>query len=307
MAVDLTHLLPDGAELHPSAAAILGEDTELLWAVDSGPMGSDAGRDAVSEFADFRDASPRTGLATILAKIVSDFESAGYPADIASEPAVRRALAEIEDFYQDVYVLDETVIATGLARLLMDGRVDGPAREMLGRAVARQSQPLVLERLYPDRSAQDVRRRALAEVARLFAAAPESAPRTAPRSRKRTKRAPFPWDVGSIFRRSLEGRSIYLHFFAGSREAPTFLVLDCGDELPAELDTVQPKPARDLWKFNVSLPPVEAGESAEAWKARLAQTLEPTGRSVASSRSPVPCRALFWEELDEHLRTNWEW
>jgi hypothetical protein len=126
----------------------------------------------------------------------------------------------------------------------------------------------------------------------------------------------WPWSVGEILVRRIEGqRPLYLHVFAPRPGEPgegsdvhTFLVLDWREStLPDDLDAIDARPAKELWKFTLGRPALESGESEAAWCARVERTLERTGRSKVSTRSGVPCTVVAWEALDEHLLSNWEW
>jgi hypothetical protein len=161
-------------DVHPAARKLMTDASAILWEIDVGPLGSDPGHDAYVEFTSWRDEHPDAELDACMEWIESSF-GATYEPGVAGEEAIADLLARDDDdeidFHQDVYVLDETVIATALGQLLHEGRIDESGRPTIRLAIQRQLHPLVLERVFVE-DVRETRTSALREVARLVDAAP---------------------------------------------------------------------------------------------------------------------------------------
>lgn len=166
--------LPEGVTVHPAARALFGDDTKLLCVLDLGPLNSDSGSDAFSEFLEWREENPSASLGGAMRWVLESFE-AEYDASFVSDRVIKEQLAREDegdlDFDYDVYTLDETILTTALAQLITEGGIDDDARPTLAIALARQQHPLVLERIFEQEGSRDVRRRAVKEVERLIQAA----------------------------------------------------------------------------------------------------------------------------------------
>lgn len=300
---------------HPAARALVTEQSSLLWEPDVGPLGTDGGADAFHLFVEGRASDPDATLGAIAALILEEageaWALAPTPKNLAQQFAADAA-GDL-DIHLDVLRFDETLVATALAQLFLEGRIDPDGKRPVAHALERLMDPRVVFSQYPSAEDRETRHAALREATRLVAAAPA---RTTGRRPKQPRAMEWPWDVDEILVRRIEGqRPFFLHTFAprpgqegeGSGER-YLLVLDWrGETLPDDLDAIDARPAKNLWKFTLSVPPLRPGEDAAAWEARVTRTLERTGRRKVSTRAGVPCSLVAWESLDEHLLTNWEW
>jgi uncharacterized protein YfeS len=301
----------DRSALHPAAARLLTDESEVLCTDDVGPLGSDRGHDAAEEFRNWRAEHPARPAAELLPSIVEGWD-VRYRPELSDDADVRAQLAadaagEV-DGYEELLVRDETLIATFLAQILEDGAVDEHARGMVRAALKRQTHPLVVERFFvPD--ARETRLRAMREASRLVEAAegwkrPARGAKT-PRVGHKRGPGPCPWSVGDVLVYTLpSSRRLLLHLFVkGSRGGACFYVLDwIGDDVPSpevvrQLDI---KPSNNQWKFSLVLPDVEPGESLPQYRARLEQVLRPTGVSMPSHRTFTGC-VVYWQELTQYL------
>ncbi len=169
--MSLGSYLPEGVALHPNARALLGPESELVAAIDIGPLGSDRGHDAFHEFFGWRGENPTATMGALVSRIEESFEIA-YDAKVLRTAVIERQLAQEHagdvDFDEKVYVADETVIASALAQLLSEGKCDADAHPALAIAFSRQAHPLVLARTFGDGGAAAQRRRCLGEASRLL-------------------------------------------------------------------------------------------------------------------------------------------
>ncbi len=315
MTFDIDEYVPASVVVHERARPLLTDATERLFEDELGPLGSDAGSDALTAYVDWREENRRAKLSRLFREILENFEVTYRPSALTDAVLEKQTTDPDEDFdfYESIYRVDETVIASGLAQILVEGGLDDSGRATLAFALARQSHPLVLARLYQDEAIGTSRLQALKEAERLFSiAGPPSVPKTS--RRKQPKSPSFPWPVGSILRHRLpQGRTIFLHLFSilgHGDPVPWFYVLDWDEaELPADqdaLEALQAKPSDASWKFTLAPPPLQPGEDERAWRDRVSSVLAPTGRSMPSHREGngpfVP-----WDELDGHLLRHWRW
>ena len=322
-------------EPHPRARLLLTDASEILWSPDVGPLNSDRGRDAFVEFSEWRSEHPKQRLDACLQSTLTDWGVRRYDETILDTQVIEQQIAdEGVDFYQEVYVLDETLIASALAQLFFEGGIDGPAKPTVRLAVARQLHPLVLRRLFDDNAAGD-RVLGLREVLRLLDAAGDVLPADRRQHVARVRRveqasnhaharasvlAACPWPAGSVLSRQLPtGTRLLLHLFEMARydvddgyggkptvmELPAFYVLDWrGEGLPSEAELEGTKPA-DAWTFSLELPAAIDESHLEARRASLELVLEPTGLTKAPVARPVISR-VQWARLDEYLAYNYD-
>lgn len=143
--VDLTQLEPYA--MHPAASRWFQPHADLLQALDFGPLNSDRGHDAFFGFAEWRGRCPCARLDTLLRAIIVEFDVDDYRA--FDDDEFRATLADDEyDQYQRWYVLDETILASGLAQVALEGGLDVEGRPLLATALDRQRHPLVLGRFF---------------------------------------------------------------------------------------------------------------------------------------------------------------
>lgn len=172
MGSEIDELLEERLTVHPDAHRFLSEASSLLFSLDVGPLNSDRGSDAMHQFLGWREANPTATLGACLRWITESF-AVDYHAGLTSDAIIEEQLAREEsgDFEWDdqVYTLDETIIASALTQVIVDGRLDDDARGMLAIALTRQAHPLVLARCFGD--GPEPRRLALAEAKAVFDAA----------------------------------------------------------------------------------------------------------------------------------------
>jgi hypothetical protein len=317
MRFDIEDRLREGEHAHPRASRLLNEGSDVLWSVDVGPLNSDRGHDAFAEYPSWRAEHPDEGLDACLHGILGQSWGVSYGPELLEAETIRRQIEEDEqgqfDFHQDVYTLDETVIATALAHLIYEGSIDESAKSYVRFAVERQLHPLVLGRLF-DGDAREARMRSLREVLRLLDAAgdaPKGEKRRAAKGRAKRSEDVCPWPVGGVFVRRLpSGKRFVLHLFGKNGETPVFYVLEwSAEDLPAQgapLEAIDIRPSKDLWKFSLPLPVAHAGEDLEDYRRRLETVLVPTGLTKTSKRATIPCTVVFWDGLDAYLAKQYD-
>jgi hypothetical protein len=174
MTFDIQERLGENSRLHDGARALITDETASLFDVDTGPLGSDKGHDAFLEFSAWRRANERASLEECLRWIVASWDTPFF-SSAPLEDALREWLAADKDgaldFGDEIYARDETVIATAMAQLFLEGGVDGRAKRFIEIALARQGHPVTIARLFEDHRARAERARALAEATRLVSLA----------------------------------------------------------------------------------------------------------------------------------------
>jgi hypothetical protein len=171
------------APVHSAAASRMPAEAEALTSLDVSPLASDRGHDAWRTYLDKRRADPTLRLEDHLRSLCHDFRVVYDDRLLASETLERQLVKDGEgelDFREDVYTLDESILASALAHALVTGSVDAGARPWLSIALRRQSSPLVLQRLF---GSGPQRRRVLDAIATLLdvpLAAAEASPRPCP-------------------------------------------------------------------------------------------------------------------------------
>ena len=126
---------------HPRARELMRE--EFLWdCVDEeAPFGSDEGADSYAEFRRWRAENPSSPLTECLSWILEG-KLTEYNPGLATDTGVAAAVASPETAFlaesYDVFTLDATILATGLAQLLDEGQIDTDAKPYLRVAIARQ-------------------------------------------------------------------------------------------------------------------------------------------------------------------------
>jgi uncharacterized protein YfeS len=172
MAFDIEQALRGKLTVHPDARRCFSEGSALLFTLDIGPLESDRGSDAISEFLRWREANPTATLGTCLRWITDSF-AVDYHAGLSGDAVIDEQLAREEaacfEWDDQVYALDETIIASALTQVIVEGRVDDDAMGIVAIALARAAHPLVLARSFGH--ADDLRRQAVAEAKAVLDAA----------------------------------------------------------------------------------------------------------------------------------------
>lgn len=127
---------------HPRAIELIPD--EFFWdcADELAPFGSDEGDTALEEFRDWRSEHPDDAVEDCIMwtiEEVGEMDVEEYSDDIANEERVAE-LMDDEDFddQQYIYTLDASVIATGFAQLVDEGKIDAEVKPYVARALKRQ-------------------------------------------------------------------------------------------------------------------------------------------------------------------------
>lgn len=147
MTDDSDDVLADVRSAHPRARELMPE--EFFWDCgdDDAPFGSDEGDTALYEFRDWRESNPDASLVDCLSWIRSG-QLTEYDSRLVQDSQISKDLANpggafLADAY-DMFTLDATVLATGLAQLVFEGRIDAEAKPYLRVAVQRQLHPRIV-------------------------------------------------------------------------------------------------------------------------------------------------------------------
>lgn len=169
---DLEQAVGEALTVHPEASRFFSEASALLFTSDIGPMNSDRGSDAIHEFLRWRGANPTATLGACLRWITESF-AVDYHTGLSSEAIIEEQLARDEDgsfeWDQQVHTLDETIIASALTQVIVEGRIDDDAMGVIAIALARAAHPLVLARSFGH--GDDLRRQAVGEAKAVLEAA----------------------------------------------------------------------------------------------------------------------------------------
>ncbi|TVP96521.1 MAG: molybdate metabolism regulator [Planctomycetaceae bacterium] len=131
---------------HPRARELMREP--LFWdCVDeAAPFGSDEGSVAYYEWRDWREENPEAPLTECFDWIL-DGNLEAYNDSLASDSQIEIDIANPEEAFLseafDMFTLDTTIIATGLAQLLDEGTIDQAAKKYIHVAIKRQRHPSV--------------------------------------------------------------------------------------------------------------------------------------------------------------------
>ena len=131
---------------HTRARELMAES--LFWdCVDeAAPFGSDEGSEAYYEWRTWREENPGAPLVQCFNWIL-DGQLNAYNEALASEAQVEvDATNPDESFladHYDIFTLDTTIIATGLAQLMDEGTIDTDAKPFMNIAIKRQRHPMV--------------------------------------------------------------------------------------------------------------------------------------------------------------------
>lgn len=131
----------DRDHAHPRALELAPED--FFWdCVDElAPFGSDEGDTALSEFRDWRKENPALPAVACMVwtiESVGEMEIDEYNDALLSERTIVAQIADEEfDDAQYIYTLDTSVIATGFAQLVDEGRIDLDCKPFIQRAIQR--------------------------------------------------------------------------------------------------------------------------------------------------------------------------
>jgi len=130
---------------HPRARELMTE--EFLWdcADEEAPFGSDEGWEAYYEFRRWREENTTENLTACLAWIMQGEDLKDYNDVLSSNESIERDIENPDEAFlaerYDMFTLDATVIATALAQLLDEGRIDAEAKPYVRVAIKRQSHP----------------------------------------------------------------------------------------------------------------------------------------------------------------------
>ena len=147
---------------HPRAAALMQD--EALWscANELAPFGSDEGDESYWAYRDWRAENPECNLVDFLSLILKGRE-AEYNASLTEDAVIGDSDESAVGFgYSDAFILDATIIATVLAQLVDEGRIDAEAKPLARVAIARQCHPSLLA-YYGDGHGEE--RRAILQLA----------------------------------------------------------------------------------------------------------------------------------------------
>ena len=157
---------------HPRARQLMVD--EALWdcVSDAAPFGSDEGNTAYFEFRAWRADHPDANLVECIDWILQG-KLDRYTEQLLDDDRIAKLVSgdeteSIDLGYADAFTLDATMIATALAQLADEGRVDPEAKPYVRVALRRQLHPTVVAQW--QRHA-DERRRLLEEAARAIEAA----------------------------------------------------------------------------------------------------------------------------------------
>ena len=120
----------------------------LFWdCVDeAAPFGSDEGSEAYYEWRTWREENPGAPLVQCFNWIL-DGQLNAYNETLASDAQVEVDAANPDDAlladHYDIFTLDTTIIATGLAQLMDEGTIDTDAKPFMNIAIKRQRHPMV--------------------------------------------------------------------------------------------------------------------------------------------------------------------
>ena len=133
--IDIEHAHKRAVELVPE---------EFFWncADELSPFGSDEGDIALAEFRDWRRLHPDSPVEDCLKwtiESIGEIDFKDYNESLVSPEKVKQQIAD-EDFddQQYIYTLDVSVIATGFAQLVDEGRMDESAKSVIRVALDRQ-------------------------------------------------------------------------------------------------------------------------------------------------------------------------
>jgi uncharacterized protein YfeS len=140
-------VLSDPEAAHPRARELMTEDFFWDCADEEAPFGSDEGDTALHEYRDWRASNPEAPLVDCLSWILCG-RLEEYDDSLVEDTRIAKDLEDpdgaflAEEF--DMLTLDATVLATGLAQLMFEGRIDPAAKPYLRVAVRRQLHPDVV-------------------------------------------------------------------------------------------------------------------------------------------------------------------
>ncbi len=127
---------------HQRAIELIPED--FFWSCidELAPFGSDEGDTSLAEFRDWRKENPTTPTLECLKWViesVGEMEFVHYNSEILSRTNIKSQI-EDEDFndQQYIYVLDNSVIATGFAQLVDEGTIETQNKKIIQLAIDRQ-------------------------------------------------------------------------------------------------------------------------------------------------------------------------
>lgn len=170
------HLL--GAAPHPDALRLFAAHREIdADDIERAAVVGDRGHDAAFDYRERRAEVLAMGIGRYLRETAAGWDvPTVYSEELSREESVRSFSEQEElsgvDFEQAVWVLDVTIAATAFCHLLLHGKLDREAKEIVAIALRRRLHPLVLETLEAEPSAK--RTKSVERMASLFASAPEA-------------------------------------------------------------------------------------------------------------------------------------
>jgi uncharacterized protein YfeS len=139
---------------HPRANELMRDGFFWDCVNELAPFGSDEGADAYAEYRNWRAENPRANLVDCISWILGGRQDA-YNLSLTDESAIQDSDESAQEFgYGDAFTLDATIIATVLAQLVDEGRIDVEAKPFADVAIRRQSHPLNLARFQGSASAE---------------------------------------------------------------------------------------------------------------------------------------------------------
>ena len=141
-------ILGNPAFAHPRARELMPE--EFFWDCtdEEAPFGSDEGDTALHEYREWRRCHPDGALVQCLSWIMNG-KLDQYTDHLLVDERMARDLSDPDGAllarHHDMFTLDTTVLATGLAQLLYEGHIDSEAKPYIRVAIKRQLHPRVVK------------------------------------------------------------------------------------------------------------------------------------------------------------------
>lgn len=133
--VDIDHAHKRAVELIPE---------EFFWSCidELAPFGSDEGDTALAEFREWRKQNPKTPTIECLKWViesVGEMNFKDYNQELLERDRIKEAIEDEEyDDQQYLYILDNSVIATGFAQLVDEGLIEVANKPIIQLAITRQ-------------------------------------------------------------------------------------------------------------------------------------------------------------------------
>lgn len=132
----------DRESAHPRAIELAPEDFFWNSYDELAPFGSDEGDMALAEFREWRAENKEESLLTCLRWVIeslSDYDFEDFTPKLLDISRIKSEL-ENDDFddYQEHYVIDISVMATGFGQLVDEGKIDEEAKPIIQLSIDRQ-------------------------------------------------------------------------------------------------------------------------------------------------------------------------